>query len=84
MSEPKRKMMNECWHCQHKRKVPGNYHIECVKPDAEMTGHEHGIKEGWFMYPFLFDPTWKTSMCNNYETNSAVSQAVSQPVSLDK
>ena len=82
--EIKRSKFNECYHCEHMREVPGNCHIKCVKPDAEMTGNPHGIKEGWFMYPLLFDPTWKTKMCNNYESNSAVSQAVSQPVSLDK
>ena len=74
----------ECYHCQHRRNMPGNCHIKCVKPDPDMTGDEHGIKEGWFMYPFLFDPTWKTKKCSNYETNDAVSQAVSQSVSRNE
>jgi len=79
-----RTVMNECWSCQHKREVPGNYHIRCVKPDPDMKGNEHGIRKGWFMYPFLFDPTWKEKLCNNYQkiedANSAVSGSVSGAV----
>ncbi len=55
----KQKMMTECWDCRHKRAVPGNAHIACVKPDAQMTGNQHGIRRGWFMYPSLFDPVRK-------------------------
>ena len=69
--------MNECWDCVNKREVPGNAHIRCVKPDAEMSGNEHGIKNGWFMYPLLFDPTWKEKLCNNYESKTVVSESVS-------
>jgi hypothetical protein len=55
-----------CHKCEHKRHVPGNCHIMCAKPDKDMTGNEHGIKNGWFIYPILFDPTWKTRKCANY------------------
>ena len=65
----KRKITNECYHCEYMREVLGNCHIKCVKPDADMMGDPHGIKEGWFMYPLLFDPIWKRSMCNNYDSN---------------
>ena len=58
---------NECYSCKHKRNVPGNCHIECVKPDPNMTGSPHGIKMGWFVYPLLFDPVWKNFDCANYE-----------------
>lgn len=60
-------MKNECYSCKHKRLVPGDAHIECAFPDPKMTGNEHGIKHGWFMYPILFDPVWKTKKCNNFE-----------------
>lgn len=79
--EAKRKMISECHHCKHKRSVPGNAHIQCVMPDMNMTGYEHGIKNGWFYYPFLFDPTWKTKMCINYEPKEEVSTVISQSVS---
>lgn len=64
---------NDCGNCRFKRDVPGNSHIQCVKPDPDMTGNQHGIKEGWFMYPILFDPTWCTAKCKNYESTELVS-----------
>lgn len=67
MEGKKRTMMNECYDCIHKRSVPGNAHIRCAKPDKQMTGDSHGIRNGWFIYPLLFDPTWKTKDCNNFE-----------------
>jgi len=66
MSE--RTMMNECYSCKHRENVPGNAHIRCAKPDPEMTGNDYGKRNGWFYYPQLFDPTWKTKDCTNYET----------------
>jgi len=60
-------MRNECWNCIHKINVPGNAHIQCAKPDEEMKGNTHGIINGWFFYPTLFDPTWKEKDCSNFE-----------------
>lgn len=71
-------MMNNCYKCKSRRDVPGNCHIQCVTPDAEMTGDEHGIKNGWFMYPLLFDPIWATKKCRNYKS---IESSVSEPVS---
>ena len=62
-----RNMKNECWTCKFKREVPMNYHIMCIKPDKKMVGHPHGIKNGWFYYPGLFDPLWKMKDCDNYK-----------------
>lgn len=66
---------NKCYECVNRRNVPGNSHIQCVKPDREMTGDQHGIRKGWFMYPLLFDPTWMTKKCNNFESVSLVGQS---------
>lgn len=83
MSE--RNMMTECWDCKSKRNVAGNAHICCVTPDSHMTANDHGIKNGWFIYPLLFDPIWKTKLCSNYVSKSdAVSDAVSGVVSESK
>ena len=60
-------MRTECWSCTHKRAVPGNAHIRCVNPDLHMTGNAHGMRNGWFFYPMLFDPVWKERDCANYE-----------------
>lgn len=81
--ENKKKMREECYDCEHKREVPGNYHIQCVKPDAKMRGSKHGIKEGWFMYPLLFDPVWKEKLCSNYEPTDSVNRVVSDAVSSE-
>lgn len=68
-----------CYKCQHRRNVPGNAHISCAKPCAEVTGDPHGIRKGWFMYPILFDPIWGEG-CKNFSA-LAVSPAVSDSVS---
>jgi hypothetical protein len=78
----KRDFRNECYLCAHKREVPGNAHIQCVKPDADIRGNQHGIDKGWFYYPFLFDPAWKENMCKNYEDNDLSKSVVNQPVSV--
>ena len=80
--KPKRNKMNECYHCKHRRNVPGNAHIQCVKPDADVRGNPHGIANGWFFYPFLYDPSWKETMCNNYESHEQVAAVVSRSVSV--
>ena len=78
MKNPERNLHNECHHCKSRQEVPGDAHIMCINPDPDMTGDEHGIQKGWFYYPMLFDPTWKTKLCSNYELNPVVSSAVSQ------
>lgn len=54
MSE--RNKNNECYHCIFKEEVPGNCHIKCTNPDHDMKGNSYGIQNGWFIYPYLFDP----------------------------
>lgn len=56
----------KCYNCRYKRNIPGDTHIQCVKPDSGMTGDPHGIKSGWFTYPFNFDPIWMTKECSKY------------------
>ena len=76
--------IDECYECVNIRNVPGNTHIRCADPDPEMIGNPHGIKNGWFIYPLLFDPVWKEKDCKNFvsktkpETNPSVSDAISQ------
>jgi len=31
-----------------------------------MTGNQHGVDHGWFYYPNLFDPVWKTRLCAHF------------------
>ena len=80
MEKDDEKMRKECYDCKHRRSIPGDAHSNCSKPDRNMTGNPHGIKNGWFFYPFNFDPVWKTKLCSNFESNvnPAISGAVSQ------
>ena len=72
----------ECFKCLHKKEVPGNAHIACANPDPTMTGDAHGVRSGWFVYPILFDPIWKTKSCSNFKVgNDAVSGVISGAVS---
>ena len=59
--------MLKCSTCKHKRSIPGDCHISCVKPDPDMEGNLNGIKNGWFIYPVNFDPIWGIKDCANYE-----------------
>lgn len=59
-------MKNSCFECKHKRSIPGNCHISCANPDPNVKGNPHGIRNGWFFYPFCFDPTWMENKCNNF------------------
>jgi hypothetical protein len=55
-----------CHTCQHRREIARNCHIACAKPCPQVRGHPHGIANGWFFYPILFDPIWGEG-CTNYE-----------------
>lgn len=60
--------VKQCAGCKHKRRIPGDCHIACAKPEGSgVTGKKIGIQNGWFMYPINFDPTWRESDCANYE-----------------
>ena len=63
------RMMGECLTCIHRRPVEGTHHISCSKPDPNMKGHPHGIRKGWFIYPYEYDPIWKIRLCDNYSSS---------------
>ena len=56
----------KCSSCLFRLTIPGDSHISCAKPDPAMTGDPHGMANGWFMYPWNFDPIWGTKECDNY------------------
>ena len=60
-------LYEQCYKRKFKRNVSGNCHITCINPDINMTGNPHGINNGWFWYPVLFDPIWGTKKCDNFE-----------------
>jgi hypothetical protein len=34
--------------------------------ELDIKGNEHGVRSGWFNWPFNFDPVWLES-CNGFE-----------------
>lgn len=58
--------MPECYTCIFRSKVPGSAHSTCRQPDLAVRGNPHGIKNGWFNYPYNYDPIWKLGECRNY------------------
>lgn len=61
-------MINDCWHCKHSREILWDCHLTCAKPDPNMKGDEHGVANGWFFYPWNYDPIWMTVKCANFES----------------
>lgn len=64
----------QCHKCKHVRSVPGNAHVRCTKPDPKMKGNPHGVANGWFIYPMLYDPIWMEVECSNYEEKEGISE----------
>ena len=58
-------MKPDCFKCVHCRALPGNCHIKCNNVQASVEGDAHGIRSGWFMWPFNFDPVWLVS-CDGF------------------
>lgn len=56
-----------CYKCEHRGTIPGDAHSCCTNLKALVIGNNHGIANGWFIWPFNFDPTWLVS-CTGYET----------------
>ena len=47
-----------CYNCIYRHSVPGDAHSQCANPSANVSAHQHGVNNGWFMWPFNFDPAW--------------------------
>jgi hypothetical protein len=55
-----------CYNCIHRRNVPGDCHSSCNNKYAKVSAAEHGVKKGWFAWPFNFDPVWLIT-CDGFE-----------------
>ena len=67
--------MSSCYKCGYRGKNPGSEHIRCKYNwrKSELSapkGNPHGIKHGWWIFPFNFDPTWMLSDCIAFATES--------------
>jgi len=52
-----------CFDCPYEDRVPGSAHSACVfdfqgQGVPVPQGSSHGIKRGWWVFPFNYDPTW--------------------------
>ena len=72
-------MKENCYKCKHRGLVTGSAHFSCGHPknknnflgDPQALGikaKSHGVKSGWFMWPWDFDPVWLEN-CNGFENN---------------
>ncbi len=57
-----------CYKCIHREEFPGSCHSRCNNVEAKVSGHERGIKRGWFMWPLNYDPVWLQS-CDGFSDN---------------
>lgn len=66
-----------CHECQHSHAIPGDCHIDCqeglrqcfvigVPRTIKVALNEHGVKNGWALWPFNFDPIW-VQECNSFK-----------------
>jgi hypothetical protein len=63
--------MSKCYSCPSRRDIPGDAHSQCQAGMAglfnggvrmpQVQGNAHGIKMGWFLWPFNYDPVWLES-----------------------
>ncbi len=61
---------NQCYSCVHRRTIPGSCHTRCAAPwkgGDTPKGDSHGIENGWWYFPFNFDPTWHEDLCSRYK-----------------
>jgi len=58
----------DCYACRWRGTLPGNAHSRCLNPNSPTVGGSpHGVRMGWFFWPYNFDPMWLAS-CGGFET----------------
>jgi hypothetical protein len=63
----------DCYKCKHRRDLPGDCHSSCANTAANVAGNAHGIRRGWFMHPWNFDPVWLVR-CDGFEALPALKE----------
>lgn len=66
--EDKTNTRKQCYGCAYKGQVPGSAHSQCKfnfsKAGLKMPdGDEHGKRNGWYYFPYNYDPTWMNEVC---------------------
>lgn len=55
-----------CYDCIYRHDIPGDCHSGCANLCANVSADLHGIRKGWFVWPFNFDPVWLNT-CDGYK-----------------
>lgn len=66
-----------CYNCKHRGDLVGDCHSSCEHPEAQnnarkahltlnVIGNKHGINNGWFIWPWNFDPIW-LERCDGFQ-----------------
>ena len=58
----------KCYTCVHRREIAGDAHSRCNNMETKVVGNPIGINNGWFRWPFNFDPVWLQS-CEGFSDN---------------
>lgn len=58
-----------CYDCKFRHDLTGDCHSFCSNSKADVSGNMHGIRSGWFNWPWNFDPTWLTE-CDGFKKNN--------------
>lgn len=56
----------DCYQCKFREQCIGDAHSQCKNWKAKVKGDLHGVRNGWFCWPFNFDPTWLIS-CTGFK-----------------
>lgn len=56
----------DCYDCAYRASIQGDAHSACLNVHAHVTGKQHGIDKGWFMWPINYDPVWLFS-CDGFK-----------------
>lgn len=54
-----------CSLCVHMQRIADDCHISCAARNITVKGDPIGVRKGWFVWPFNFDPTWLLE-CDGY------------------
>jgi len=66
--------INQCYGCVFRKELSWSAHSECVfnwdESNKKPPQHnEHGLKNGWYNFPYNYDPVWQESKCEAIKNN---------------
>jgi hypothetical protein len=61
-----------CYQCCFRGSVPGSAHSSCSfewsrNLENAPEGDSHGIKKGWWVFPWNYDPGWMIGQCKEFK-----------------